>query len=58
MTKSFAFFIFCWGDTLFIFILFQSLCDHFDCGLERCATDFKHNLTNQQEQPHLPGSAE
>lgn len=46
MTKSFAFFIFCWSDTLFIFILFQSLCDHFDCGLERCATDLKHNLTN------------
>lgn len=46
MTKSFAFFIFCWGDTPSIFILFQSLCDHFDCGLERCATDFKHNLTN------------
>lgn len=46
MTKSFAFFIFCWGDTLFIFILFQSLCDHFDCGLERCATDFKQTNRN------------
>lgn len=46
MTKSFAFFIFCWGDTPSIFILFQNLCDHFDCGLERCVLQIS-NITSQ-----------
>lgn len=46
MTKSFAFFIFCWGDTPSILILFQNLCDHFDCGLERCVLQIS-NITSQ-----------